>query len=97
MLTRNYKNPPNGRILALTITTEAFVRPTQGRNPTLSRDDESGQATVLRARLTRRFRAVSYELATSLGLARFMRNSAVAYTKFNICSARTRRVRLSRH
>ena len=35
----------------------------------LSRGDESDQVTVRNARLARRFRAVSYELATSLELA----------------------------
>ena len=40
-----------------------------------------GRATVPNARLARHFRAVSYELATSLELACFMRDSAAAYTQ----------------
>ena len=68
-----------------------------GRNPTLARGDEGGRATLRNARLTRRYRTASYELATSLELARFMRNSAVAYTKFNICSARKQWVRSHQH
>jgi len=47
----------------------------QGRNPTLARGDQGGRATV---RLARRFRAASYELATSLERERFMRNSTAA-------------------
>jgi len=50
----------------------------------LARGDEGGRATVRNARLAGRFRAASYELGTSLELARFMRNSATAYTKFNL-------------
>jgi len=53
---------------------------TQGRHPTLARGDQGGQATVRNARLARRFRAASYELATSLERARYKRNAAAAYT-----------------
>jgi len=63
---------------------------THERNPTLARGDEGGRATVRNARLARRFQAASYELATSLEQARFMRSAAVAYAKFNIYSARMR-------
>jgi len=54
----------------------------------LARGDEGGRATVYNARLARRFRAVSHQLATSLELARCMRYSAVAYTQQSTCSAR---------
>jgi len=47
----------------------------------LVRGDEAGRATVRNACLARRFRAVSCELATSLELACFMRDSAAAYTQ----------------
>jgi len=47
----------------------------------LAGGDEGGRATVRNARLARRFGALSYELATSLELARCMRNSATAYTQ----------------
>jgi len=47
----------------------------------LARDDEGGRATVRNARLARRFRVVSYELANSLELARCMRDSATVYTQ----------------
>jgi len=40
-----------------------------------------GRATVRNACLARRFRAVSYEFATSLELARFVRDSAATYTQ----------------
>jgi len=40
----------------------------------LARGDDSGRATVRNARLARRFRAVSYELVTSLELVRCMRD-----------------------
>jgi len=46
----------------------------------LARGDEGGRATVCHACLARRFRAVSYELATSLDLTRCMRGLAAAYT-----------------
>ena len=97
MFTRNCQKVPYGRLLALKTTSDAFVYNNARTKPTLARGDEGGRATVRKARLTRRFRAASYELATSLELARFMRNSAVAYIKFNICSARTRWVRSYRH
>jgi len=42
--------------------------------------DEGGQATVHNAHLARRFRAVSYEHAASLDLARFMCDSVAVYT-----------------
>ena len=74
-----------------------FFTATQGRIAMLVRGDQGGRATVRNARLARRFRAASYELAASLELARIMRNLAAAYTKFNICSARTRWVRLYHH
>jgi len=45
----------------------------------LARGDEGGYATLRNARLARRFRALSRELATSLELARCMRDSATAY------------------
>ena len=63
----------------------------------LARGYQGGRATVRNARLARRFRAASYELATSLELARFLRNSVAAYTKFNIYSARMRWVRSYHH
>jgi len=44
----------------------------------LARGDEGGRATIHNARLARRFRAPSYELPTSLELARFVRDSAAA-------------------
>ena len=47
----------------------------------LSRDDESGRATVRKALLARRFRAVSYELTTSVEAARCMHDPATAYTQ----------------
>jgi len=53
----------------------------QGRNPMVVRGDEGGRATVRNARLARRFRAVSYELANSLKLACFMRDSAAVHTQ----------------
>ena len=40
----------------------------------LARGEEGGRATVCNARLARCFRAISYELGTSLELARFMRD-----------------------
>ena len=43
--------------------------------------DEGARATVRNARLARRFRAVLYELATSLELARCMHYLAVVYTQ----------------
>jgi len=70
-----------------------FFTAKQGRNPTLAQGGEGGRAIVRNARLARRFRAASYELATSSERARFMRNSAVAYAKFNIYSARMQWVR----
>jgi len=66
---------------------------TQGRNPTLAWGDQGGRATVRNARLARRFRAASYELVTPLERARFMRNAAAAYIKFNNYSTRMRWVR----
>jgi len=46
----------------------------------LARADEGGQATVRNARLACCFQAVSYELVTSLELARCMHDLAAAYT-----------------
>jgi len=43
--------------------------------------NEGGPATVRNALLARRFRAISYELASSLELARCMRDSAAPYTQ----------------
>ena len=43
-----------------------FFTATQGLNPALARGDEGGRATVGNARLARRFRAASYELAGAL-------------------------------
>jgi len=45
----------------------------------LARGDEGGWAIVRNARLAHRFRALSHELATSLELARCMRDSTTAY------------------
>jgi len=47
----------------------------------LALGDEGARATVRNARLARRFRAVIYELATSLEQARYMRGLAVAYSR----------------
>ena len=47
----------------------------------LARDDEGGRATIRKARLARRFQAVSYEVATSLQPARLMRDLGAAYTQ----------------
>ena len=47
----------------------------------VARGDEGGRATVRNARLARRFRAVSYELGTSLELARCMCDSASVYAQ----------------
>jgi len=47
----------------------------------LARGDECGRATVRNARIDRRFRAISYELATSLELVRDVRDSATEYTQ----------------
>ena len=69
----------------------------QGRNPTLARGDQGGRATARNARLARRFQAARYELASSLERARYMRNAAAAYTKFNIYSVRMRWVRSYHH
>jgi len=63
----------------------------------LARGDEGGRATVQNARLGCRFRALSYELATSLELARFIRNSVAERTKYNICSIRMKWVRSYQH
>ena len=57
----------------------------------LARGDGGGRATVRNARIPRRFRAVSYEHATSLELARCTRDSAAACTRYNICFARIQR------
>jgi len=46
----------------------------------LARGVEGGRATVRNARLARRFRAVSYELATALDLPCCLRDSATVYT-----------------
>ena len=97
MFTRNCQKFPTDASWPLKPLQMPLFTATQGRNLTLARGDEGGRATVRNARLTRRFRTASYEPATSLELARFMRNSAVLYTKFNICSARTRWVRSYRH
>jgi len=93
MFTRNCQKFPTDASWPLKPLQMPLFTATQGRNPTLAQGDEGGRATVRNARLARRFRVASFELATSLELERFMRNSAVAYTKFNICSARTRWVR----
>ena len=74
MLARNYQN-------ALKTRLEALFRATQGRNPLLARGGEGGRATVRNARLAHRFRAVSYELGTSLELSRSTRDSEAAYTQ----------------
>jgi len=63
----------------------------------LARCGEGRRATVRNARLASRFRAVSYELATSLELARCMRDSAAAYTQQNIYAARIQWVRSYQH
>jgi len=42
---------------------------------------EGGQAIVYNARLARRFRAVSYKLATTLELGRWMCDSVTTYTQ----------------
>jgi len=47
----------------------------------LARGDEGGRATVRNACLARCFGPVSYELATSLEPARYMRDLAAAYTQ----------------
>jgi len=47
----------------------------------LARADEGGRATVRNGRLARHFQAISYELATSLGSARCMRDSATAFAQ----------------
>ena len=47
----------------------------------LSRGDEGGRATIRNACLARRFRAVSYEVATSLELALLMSDLTAAYTQ----------------
>jgi len=47
----------------------------------LARGDEGGEATVRNARLARRFRAVSHEVPTSLGLPRYTHNSTAAHTR----------------
>jgi len=46
-----------------------------------ARGDEGGRAIVRNARLACHFRAVSYELATSLELACCMRDSAAVSTQ----------------
>jgi len=46
-----------------------------------ARGDDGGRATVRNTRLARHFQAINYKLATSLELARCMRDSAAAYTK----------------
>jgi len=97
MFTRNCQKFPTDASWSSKPLQMPFFTTTQGRNPTLARGDEGGRATVRNARLAHRFRAASYDLASCLELARFVRNSAVAYTKFNICSARTRWVRSYHH
>jgi len=47
----------------------------------LARGDEGDRATIRNARLARRFRGVSYELATFLELQRYMRYSAPVHTQ----------------
>jgi len=47
----------------------------------LARADEGGRTTVRNARLARRFRAVNYELATSLELECFLHCLAAGYTQ----------------
>jgi len=97
MLTRNCQKFPTDAFWPSKPLQMSLFTATQERNPTLARGDQGGRATACNAHLARRFRAVSYKLATSLERARFMRNSAAAYTKFNIFSARTRRVRSYHH
>jgi len=58
-----------------------FFTATHGQNRMLARGGEDGRATVRTARLARRFRAVSYELATSLELARCKSDLSVAHTQ----------------
>jgi len=97
MFTRTCRKFPTDASLPLKPLQMPLFTATQGRNPTLARGDEGGRATVRNAHLAHRFRTASYELASSLELAHFMRNSAVAYTKFNIYSARMRWVRSYHH
>ena len=47
----------------------------------LARADEGAGAIVRNARLAHRFRVVIYELATSLELARCVRDLSAAYTQ----------------
>jgi len=47
----------------------------------LARADDGGRATIRNGPLARHFRAVSYELATSLGPARCMRDLATAFAQ----------------
>jgi len=47
----------------------------------LARADEGGRTTVRNARLARRFRAVSYELATSIELACSLHCLVAGYTQ----------------
>jgi len=47
----------------------------------LARGGGAGRATVRNARVARRFRAISYELATSLELLRCTRDIATVYTQ----------------
>jgi len=72
MFTRDYQNNPLNESWPRKSLQSPFFTATYGRNPMLARGDEGDRATVRNARLARRFRAVCYELATSLDLARCM-------------------------
>jgi len=81
LFTRDYQNDPMNESWPLKPLQSPFFPAIYGRNPTLARGDEGDRATFRNARLARRFQAVSYELATSLELARCMRFSATAHTQ----------------
>ena len=81
MFTRNYQNDPLIETYLEKSVQRPFFRATLGRNPMLARGDDGGRAIARNARLARRFRAVSHELATSLELASCTRDSAAVYTQ----------------
>jgi len=66
MFARKCQKFPTDTSLPLKPLQVPFFTATQGRNPALARGDEGGRATVRNARLTRRFRAASYELEGAL-------------------------------
>jgi len=66
LMTRNCQKFPTNDSWPLKPHQMPFFTATQGLNPALARGDEGGRATVCNARLARRFRAASYELAGAL-------------------------------